>query len=144
MTLTVAIVEETIESRVGGFVAQVREITEDPSKPSILESVSWALRKLGYTVASVQTVTDSELGEVRAIDVDVLLDLAELRTLKSLPGNLPAIDTTIGPQSIKLSNLLPALEAIISRRTGEVQAEHGHRIPGVIQSGRRKARVVYP
>jgi hypothetical protein len=102
------------------------------------------MRKLGYTVANVQTVSDSELGEVATADFDVLLDLTELRTLKSLPGNLPAIDTTVGPQSVKLSNLLPALEAIIQRRTGEVQAEHGHRIPGVIQGGRRKARVVYP
>lgn len=144
MALTVAVLEETIESRLGGFIAQVREITEDPSKPSVLESAAWALRKLGYSVATVNAVTDGEMGEVRAADLDVLLDLTELRVLKSLPGNLPAIDTTVGPQSVKLSNLLPALETMIARRTGEIQAEHGHRIPGVIASGRRKARIVYP
>lgn len=144
MALTQSRIEQVIESRLGGFVAQVREITGDPSRPSILESASWAMRKLGYTVASVTDVTDAEAGEVRDADIDVFLDLTELKTLKSLPGNLPAVDVTVGPQAIKMSGLLKALEDMIARRTSEVQAEHGWRIPGVLSGTRRKARIIYP
>ena len=117
MALTQSRIEQVIESRLGGFVAQVREITGDPSRPSILESASWAMRKLGYTVASVTDVTDAEAGEVRDADIDVFLDLTELKTLKSLPGNLPAVDVTVGPQAIKMSGLLKALEDMIARRS---------------------------
>lgn len=141
--LTVAKVEEVIEARIGGFIAQVREITGQPDQPSILESASWSLRKMGYTVADVATVTDDELGEVSAGLVDVVLDLAELRTLRSLPGNLPAIDVVTGPMQTKLSNLLPALEVMIKRRGEEIANEHGSLLPGSA-GGRRRARVIYP
>lgn len=141
MTLTRTRVEQVIESRIGGFIDQTRELTEDPSKPSILESGSWAMRKLGYTVANPVTFTDVEVALVTDADMDVFLDLTELKTLKSIPGNLPAVDTTVGPQSVKMSNLLPALETMIQRRQAEITAEHGWRIPGV---GKRKARMIYP
>jgi len=139
--LTVAVIEETIESRVGGFVAQVREITEDSTKPSILESASWALRRLGYDTSSVLTITDAEAEAVTDADVDVTLDLVELRVLTSLPGNLPAVDFATGPQNVKMSTLLPALENIIARRKRDIETEHGRRISGTPY---RRARLVLP
>lgn len=143
MSLTVSRIEQAIEARLGGFLAQVRELTEDPSQPSILESASWSLRKLNYTVANPLTITDAEVALVTSSDLDVVLDLTELRTLKSIQGNLPAVDTTVGPQSVKMSNLLPALDTMIARKTEEVQAEHGYRIPGV-SPARRRARMILP
>ena len=144
MTLTVAGVEQVVESRIGGFIDQVREITEDVLKPSIVQEASWALRKLGYASSSVTTLTDPELALVSDADADVFLDLTELRVLRSLPGNLPAVDTVVGPQSVKMSNLLPALEAIIARKANEVEAEHGYRIAGSVGSGLRRARLILP
>lgn len=132
-----------MEARLGGFLSQVRELTQNPGQPSTLESMSWTARKLGYTVANVLTITDAEVALVQDVDVDVFLDLCELKTLKSMGGNLPAVDTTVGPESVKLSKLSDTLETLIKRRSGEVEAEWGYRIPG-IGSTRRKARIILP
>lgn len=141
--LTVAYVEEVVMNRIGGMVAQAREITGDASKPSILESTAWAMRRMGYTTATVTEATDSELEGVATAHVDVILDLTELRTLRSIPGNMPAADIVQGPMQTKLSGLLGAVEAMIKRRSDEVAADHAAIMPGT-SGGRRRARVIYP
>lgn len=142
MAYGVAEIESVVRSRLGGILTQVHKITEDTDKPNIQEAIAWAGRKLGYTIAKLDAVTDAELELIADTDIDVLIDLSELATLRALPGNLPGIDTQTGPMRVTVSKLAEQLENMIGRRTGEIITEHGNRVPGLQIGEYRRARIV--
>ena len=140
--MKVADVERVVRSRLGGIIRQVHKITDDTDKPNVQEGIAWAMRRLGYSAARVDRVTDAEAALVAAADTDALLDLSELAVLRAIPGNLPAIDTQTGPMRLTISSMSKAIEEMIARRTREIIIEHGKRVPGLQDGERRIGRIV--
>lgn len=113
---TVANVTTVIEERCSAYLAKARALSGSAAKPDTAQAIGWAVRILGYSTASVTTVTDGEVGEVAAGAVDALLDLAELRTLESIQTNLTAVDVTAGPLQEGYGALAERLGEIITEK----------------------------
>mgnify|MGYP000920921279 FL=1 len=124
MALTRSAVETVVTRRVGSLLEEAGLSAAAPN-PHLADPIAWALRGLGYNVASITDVTDADLLPVGAAHVDALLDLAELRALESVAGNLLAVDVEVGPVSEKRSSLGEHVTGLIADRRKGAQARWG-------------------
>jgi hypothetical protein len=123
MTLTRANAERVIVDRVGGLMEFAGlTVTYAGSNSDLDEPLSWAARRMGLSLASSITVTDSDISGLSGDDIDDYLDLAEYRTLKNVQGNLDMVDVTAGPRSEKLSQVAGQVEKMLSARRDRVLA----------------------
>lgn len=90
--------------------------TVDGSNLSLNAPIGWAIRQAGGSVAAPSLVTDTDVATVT--DYDLLLDLAELRTLQSVLGGFTAVDLKAGPVEIKGSQTA----SLIERRIAQLQS----------------------
>ena len=91
---------------------------QDGVNPWLTDPLRWSLTALGYTVASVTAVTDSDLSGVETAHTEALLDLTELRTLEAVQTNLTSVDVTAGPLGERSSQLPDRIgEMSAARRT---------------------------
>lgn len=112
-----------IDDRIGAMLSLARTATGDSSRPSVESCISWSLRMLGYSAASVRYAEDAEVQAVADGHLDALLDLTELRTLESILTNLSQVDLTTGPVSERLGQLPDRLAKLIpeKRKTTALQ-----------------------
>lgn len=120
MAITRTIIDTVITTRCGGKMAAAG-ITVS----SLDDSIAWALDRMGYPVADPTAVTDTDLRNVPAAECRMLFDLAELRTLKNIVGNLSAVNVSIGPRSEQLNQLSEQIEKIIARLELFIAKEYG-------------------
>jgi hypothetical protein len=74
----------------------------------------------------VASEADSDLASVDSDDYDRLFDLAELRTLETIQGNLDDVDIQLGPRQEALSQLAKQVEQRLNRLQARVQREYGY------------------
>ncbi len=121
---TVADVTTVITDRCGAYLARARAITGSATVPGITQAIGWAVRMLGLTTASLTAITDEEVSAVTSDKLDALLDLAELRTLESIQGNLAAVNVTAGPVQEELGQLAERLGEFVTERRKIVGARY--------------------
>jgi hypothetical protein len=86
------------------------------------DSIAYAVRIMGGTVANPLQVLNAEIDTVVALEsLDAVLDVAELRLIKSIKGNLDVVDIVAGPFAEKLSQLASALDKDINRLEADVE-----------------------
>lgn len=89
------------------------------------DPISWALAQMDTPPADITLVTDADLAGVSGEDVYELIDLAELRTLESVSGNLALVDVAVGPRRESLSQLANQVETQIARLQKKIQSMYG-------------------
>jgi len=107
------------------------------SNADLNDAIGAAIRRLGGTVTTPTSVTDTDVQTVATADFDALLDIAELRVLYSIRGNLIYVDTTAGPFTDRYSDIGDYLKDQIDALEEKIEDEHGIGGPvpqvGVIQ-----------
>lgn len=117
--------ETVLIRRVGRYLtlAGMNGTTNNGSNEDLADPIAWALRKLGVAVADP---TNPSTGEVQSVTrVDALFDLAELRTLENILGNLSLVTATVGPRTEHFNDLAKRLAEMIPRKRKAIEQEHG-------------------
>lgn len=123
---TRASVEVVLLRRTGRMLtkAGLDGVTDDGTNVDLNDPIGWAVRTLGYPVADVTEVSSDEVEAVPSGKVNALLDLAELRTLESILGNLDLVSAQVGPRREELNDLARRLNERIPRKRKEIEQEH--------------------
>ena len=123
--ITRAGAETVLTRRLGALLHEAGMAADAGLNVHLADPLAWALRALGYATASLTDVADAELLAVGAAHVDALLDLAELRCLESVAGNLTAVDVTVGPVSERRGALADRVARLLDDRRRTVLARWG-------------------
>lgn len=127
MTITRAQIERVLIKRCGLLMtaANLDGTTFDGTNEDLNDPIGYALRACELTVADISAVDDADCVGVTADLVDKVLDVAELRLLNNIEGNLDQVDVTIGPHSERRGQLatmirtkINAKEALVGRLYG--------------------------
>src|SRR5215212_491512 len=124
MAVTRANIETILIRRCGKLLsaAGLDGTTVSGANADLNDGIGSALRTLGYTVASLVSVADSDVSVVADSEIDQLLDLAELRTLESVAGNLDKVTIQSEDQRKQWSDLAARLETTITRMRSRYSA----------------------
>ncbi|MDB5352369.1 MAG: hypothetical protein JWN86_3616 [Planctomycetota bacterium] len=87
--------------------------TRDGTNADLADPIAAGLRSLGLPVADITNPTSAELSAVADAQVDQLLDVAELRCLKSILGNIDEVDEQAGTDRKDFGKFAVALQAVI-------------------------------
>lgn len=127
MALTRATVEKILVKRCGQFMTTAGlAITTAGSNADCSDPMAWAIRQLGYAPSAADTVTDGELATVAVAHTDALLDLAEVRLLETIQGNLTSVNARVGPLAEDKGALLGQITTLATQKRNSVSARHGH------------------
>lgn len=127
MSLTRVTVEKILVKRCGQFMtAAALATTIAGSNDDCSDPMAWAMRQLGYSPTAVDSVTDGDLVQVASSRTDAFLDLAELRLLETIRGNLTSVNARVGPLAEDKSALLNQITALVEKKSSEVSARHGN------------------
>jgi len=120
-------VEQILIKRCGKqmVAADLNGTTYDGTNVDLNDPIGYAIRQCGGTVADVTTVTATDVAFISADDHDKFLDIAELRLLENILGNLDDVDITVGPVSEKLSQLSESIAKRVTRLQAKIEKEHG-------------------
>lgn len=91
----------------------------------LVDPVRWALSMLGNEPGSLVEITNDDLVAVTGLYVDALLDLAELRLLETVLGNMTAVTVKAGPVTQNLSDLGKQLLTVIAAKRAAIAKRYG-------------------
>ena len=125
-TLTRANCELILVSRGSGMLAAAGlAITVAGSNADLNDAISYAIRQIGQTVDDPVLVDDADCARIPETDFDKFFDLAEMRMLRTILGNLDDVDIKVGPQSQSLSDLAERVEKRMARLEKRIESEYG-------------------
>ncbi|MBN1815320.1 MAG: hypothetical protein JXA14_26045 [Anaerolineae bacterium] len=121
---TRAQVETIIVKRCGPMMtlATMDGMTVDGTNADLNDPIGWSVRALGGTVSNPTSVSAADVATVSSEYLDQLLDLTELRTLRSVLTNLELVDIDVGPRSEKFSQLVERIAARIAELSVDLAA----------------------
>jgi len=126
MSYTRANVEMVLVGRRSAMMGVVGfAITFTGSNASLNDPISFAVRALGGTVVNTALVTDADIQTLDEAKFDALLDVAELRLLRNIKGNMTAVDTVSGPFQERFSQLIDSIRDDIAAMEKKIEAEYG-------------------
>ena len=126
MSLTRANTELLLVARTKQWLSKASmAITTAGTNADLNDPIAYGVLQSGGTVASRVLVTDADIATVASADEEQFLDIAELRTLQNVQGNLVVIDTAIGPRDEKLGQLLATLDKIVERKEERIEDLYG-------------------
>lgn len=127
MSISRANVENVLVHRVGPLLTKGGQdgTTVDGTNDDLSDPIAWALRQVGYSTADITNPTTAEVAAA-VDDVDEVVDMAELRILESLLGNLDDVDVQVGPRREDLSQLAKQVETRLKRVSAWVEKTYGH------------------
>ena len=126
MTVTRANIESILVQRTGALMTFAGyAVTVAGSNANLNDPIGYALRQVGYSVASIALVVDADLATIDSDDIDQILDIAELRTLENISGNLDDVDITTGPVKENLSQIAANLEKRMARLQEKINYSYG-------------------
>ena len=130
MAVTRANVETVLVARLGPLMtkAGMDGTTADGTNTDLADPIAWGLRQAGYSVADITNPTTAEVA-LALDDIDEVVDLAELRTLENILGNLDDVDTAVGPRDEKLSQLAAQVQELIALKQASNEGLYGHGAP---------------
>lgn len=139
MSLTRVTLDTILISRAGSLLTTVGKdgSTADGTNPDLVDPIRSALRLLGYSVASVTTVSDSDLAGVSIDDEEALIDLAELKVLELAvyPGATALVDISVGPRRESLSQFSKHISDMIERKVKSVNEVYGSILGESLEAG---------
>ncbi len=97
--------------------------TELEANSSLADPISYAIVRLGGSVANPLSPSDSEI--VAAGGVMAVSDVAEYRLLMNIKGNIARVDAQAGALSEKFSQIYDAIEAELKRVAADIRARYG-------------------
>jgi hypothetical protein len=97
--------------------------TVNGSNADLAEPISTALQRMGITPADITNPANSDLTGVE--NVLELIDLAELRVLENIHGNMDMVDISVGDRSERLSQFTAEVEKAIERKRAQIEREYG-------------------
>jgi hypothetical protein len=134
MTITRADVEAELVSRQKSRMEAVNmSLLFSGSNLDLNSSIGYAVRQCGGTVASLSSVSNSDLATVTD-DLDKLIDIAEYRLLLSIKGRWGRHDITAGQLTEKLSQFADDLDSDIDRKRSELAELYGFG-SGLLEAG---------
>lgn len=124
---TRAQVEQVLIRRVGQLLSFIglNGTEYDGGNEDLNDPIAQAIRRLDGTVADPVDVEDSDVQTVAEADFDALLDIAELRVLQNVRGNLTLVDHVAGPFENDYGDIGGYLDKQIAALTKKVEIEHG-------------------
>ena len=127
MPITRAQCEYILINRLGPILttAGMDGTTDTGDNASLNDPIGYAIRKLGYTVAEVTSVADTDLVAIPEADIDALLDIAELRCLENCMGSLTLVDITVGERTERFSQLHTYVTARFAALKSKVNSQYG-------------------
>ncbi|HQP27413.1 MAG TPA: hypothetical protein PLL58_06245 [Candidatus Syntrophosphaera sp.] len=127
MTITRTQVEKILLKRAARRMAFVEmDIAKsDGTNADLNDPIAYAVRLCGLSVADISDVKDSDLAPLPDSDIDKLLDLAELRLLQNIFGNLDSVDERTGPVQNAYSQFGTQLETALKRLEEKCQRNYG-------------------
>ena len=124
---TRADIEQEIVSRASAWLTSAGlAVTFAGANADLNASIGWAIRQAGGTVAAPSLVTSTDVQTVAAADLDLLYDLAELRTLQNILASYALVDAKAGPVEAKSSQLADRIERRIAQLRGWLSAAYGY------------------
>ena len=140
MTVTRANVEAVLVKRCGQLMqaASMDGISCAGANLDMNDPIGGALRRLGYVVASMAAVTDTDVAQVSDVKLDALLDLAEVRVLENVISHLDDATVYSGMSgSSRMASRVRQIQAMVDRKRSYVEREHklglGQLEVGVVQ-----------
>jgi hypothetical protein len=128
-------VETTLVQRCGGLMTEVSFSTStDGTNTNLDNAISYALSRLGYSVADPTTVTDAEIALLDTTDWLAFIDIATLQLLADILGNLALVDITVGPRKEALSQLARQIQNRMKTLQAYIQDEYGIGV-GALETG---------
>lgn len=97
-----------------------------PGNADLNDPEGRAIRDLGYTVAAITLVTNTDIAQVPESEYDQFLDLAEYHTLNNILGNYDDVDLKVGPRDEKFSQTVTQIENRIKRLEGKLERNYGY------------------
>jgi hypothetical protein len=126
VTITLEVVETLLLKRAAGRMQSAgMDYQTYPGNASLVEPLIFALLCMDLVPASMTALSDADFIGVADTDLPKLLDLAELRLLENVAGNLALVDVSVGPRKENLSQLLDQTEKAIARLSSKVQRLYG-------------------
>lgn len=126
MALTRANTEAILVQRLGAWLTNAGLATTIVgTNASLNDPIGYAIRIAGGAVASYALVTDADLATVADADLDMLLDVAELRALENVLSNFTLVDAKAGPVEAKSSQFADRLERVIARKRAQLAQRYG-------------------
>ncbi|MDD2921788.1 MAG: hypothetical protein PHQ36_05825 [Anaerolineales bacterium] len=134
MALTRTQIEKLLVKRASKRMAFVGMdgITDDGTNADLNEPISTALQRMGIAPADITEIKDADLTRVE--NPLELIDLAELRLLENILGNMDMVDITVGDRSERLSQFTADLGKAIERKQMQVEKEYGYGL-GALTAG---------
>lgn len=105
-------------------LADFAEVTITAGSPAMVDSITYGMRKAGLTLSDPINVVDADLVQVNEDNIDKMLDLAELRLLETIQGNLDDVDIIVGPERENYSQITSQLSLRILRLSRRVEKEY--------------------
>jgi hypothetical protein len=105
-----------------------------PNNTDLVDPIVFALLCMDITPADPTSLSDSDLSGVANTDLSKLLDLAEMRLLENIVGNLALVDITVGPRKEALNQLVDQAEKAIARLSSRIEKMYGFGI-GSLEAG---------
>lgn len=131
---TRANVELEIVSRASAWMAASGlAVTTAGSNASLNSPIAWAIRQAGGTVSDPALVADADVATVS--DLDLLYDLAELRTLENVLANFTGVDKKAGPVELKSSQMADRIEKRIAQLRAWLSTAYGIGGTGILTGG---------
>ncbi len=135
MALTLANVELLIVARTSGWLTKagmaVTTIGAAGQNADLNDPIGYGIIEADGSLLSRVLLVDADVATVDSADEDKMLDIAELRTLQNIQGNLALVDTKIGPRDEKLGQLLSALEKLLERKEERIDNLYGVGLPAL-------------
>lgn len=137
MPITRAEVEQVLVSRAKKRMEFVgMDVTNTGVNPDLADPIATALLLMGITPASFINPADADLTTIAVTDVPKLLDLAEVRLLENILGNMDKVTLTAASGTEQFGQFATDLEKIIARKQATAQKQYGIGV-GTTESGSR-------
>lgn len=120
--------EVILISRCGAALVAVSKdgTTVNGSNEDLNGPLWYALDRLGYSVANISLVSDTDIQAVADEDILPFLAIAEIQILENvLNSAFTFVDITIGPRRESLSQFAESLEKTISRKKEDLTRDFG-------------------
>ena len=126
MTITLTQVETLLLKRAAGRMQDAgMDFSTVPNNVDLVDPIVFALLCIDIIPADPTTLTDSDVSGVADTDLSKLLDLAEMRLLENIVGNLALVDITVGPRKEALNQLVDQAEKAIARLSNRIASMYG-------------------
>src|SRR5918997_857232 len=127
MPLSVAAIESELLVLVGPYLRRVGldGTTADGSNAALRGAIRRAVLSLGLATGDPIAVVDADVADISGLDLEKLLEVAELKALETCWGNWPEVDQQAGEERQDLSQLADRIDRRVRFLSDRIAARSG-------------------